>query len=229
MSHRLVGALLPVRQLIDLPVDRESRLRDASLQPIAQAREQRVDVAARQVHRVDRQLEMIERFAQRRRDFLRRRGAAFELAHRGREIRTDAVVHVAQDALALRRHCTRTLELRDALERCAQLAFLLLDSLRERRLQLQRLGAGEAEALAHDPHDREPEQHADVLRPGQLAESARNDLRCDRIVNACHQQRHETDPQQHALRRVVLPQIEHQPHPDARAQQRQQQTQQSRR
>ena len=74
---------------------------------------------------------MVERFAQRRRDFPCRRSPAFELAHRSREIRTDAVVHVAQDALAFRGHCTRTLELRNALERFSQLAFLLFDALSE--------------------------------------------------------------------------------------------------
>ena len=84
VTHRLIAATIPVRQLVDLPVHGEPGLRDAPLQPIAQAREQRVDITARQIHRVDRQLEMIQRFAQGRGDFLRRRGAAFELAHRGR-------------------------------------------------------------------------------------------------------------------------------------------------
>jgi hypothetical protein len=91
-------------QLVDRPFERDPGERQAALEARAQAAEHAAEVAVERRHRVDHRAQLLDRQAHLGLQVAARRAVGRDHRQHARQLRSQAVVHVAHDALALFDH-----------------------------------------------------------------------------------------------------------------------------
>ena len=159
MPHGFVVQMGQQGSVFHQPVHRDADAAQARLQAVTHIGQQCRHIARWQIQRVDGQLELVQPLLQHADHITCLRLAALQLAQRYADVHAHAIVHIAQNARALR---TAGLLLRQAGHVCVrlfQLQAFVRHLLRQGGLQVRSVGCGRPEAHQHHHTGRQPEQH----------------------------------------------------------------------